>query len=311
MSSPDGPVEAWGPERLGDLVDLADVALPGETLTPDDLEALCFGPTAHDPEGPHGVTSVLGTRGGHAVAVVSSRPGGRAHLQLLLVHPARRRRGLARTVVRAAERWAVEQGAGALVIGAGAPVYLFTGVDATWTEALCCFEALGYGRVAVELDLVCPTRPATRAPVPEGVVVERVRRDAQVAELIRWAEATWPAWTAELERAAAAGTVVVACERAEDGTAGAVVGAAAHSVGRLGVVGPVAVDPDRHGGGVGAAMVAAVLADLSTAGLDRAEIAWVSTIRFYVRACGARVGRTSVVLARDLGDGPVAVASQL
>jgi len=307
VSSPEESVEAWGPDRLRDLVDLAAAALPGETLIPDDLEALCFGPTAQDADGPHGVTVVLGTASGEAVAVVSLRPGGRAHLQLLLVHPARRRRGLARTLVRAAEQWAGERGATALVVGAAAPVYLFTGVDSTWTEALCCFEALGYSRLAVELDLVCPTRPSTRPPVPQGVVIERVQDDAQVADLVAWADATWPQWTAELERAAAAGTVVVARDA---GSTGAVVGAAAHSVGRLGVVGPVAVDPDRHGGGVGAALMAAALADLSAAGLDRAEIAWVSTVRFYVRACGARVERTSIVLVRDLTDGAVAVASQ-
>ena len=76
---------------------------------------------------------------------------------------AQRARGVAE-VVGGAERWAAAQGATALVVGAAAPVYLFTGVDSTWTEALCCFESLGYERVAVELDLVCPTRPSTRPP---------------------------------------------------------------------------------------------------------------------------------------------------
>jgi GNAT superfamily N-acetyltransferase len=302
VSTPEdaAPVTTWGPAGLHDLVDLARAALPGEPLTPDDLESLCFGPTLH------GATTVLATADGHAAAVVSLGSEARAHLQLLVVHPSRRRRGLARRLVHEAERWAATRGATQLVVGAGAPVYLFTGVDSTWTEALCCFEALGYRREAVELDLVCPTRPSTRTPVPEGVVLERVGDDARAAALAAWSERLWPQWSAELERAAAAGTAVVAREGAD----GPILGAAAHSVGRLGVIGPVAVDPARHGGGVGAALVAAVLADLSAAGLDRAEIAWVSTVRFYVRACGARVGRTSVVLVRDLADLAVAVASQ-
>ena len=282
------PVESWGADRLDDLVELVGVALPGEAVSADDLDSLRIAPG----------TEVLGVGSGHGAVVLSCAPSGSAHVQLLVVHPARRRRGLARQLVDAAQRWAAERGASRLVVGAGAPVYLFTGIDSTWTEALCCFEALGYERVGVELDLVCPTRPPHRPVVPPGVSVERVTSDEEVAALVAWSQRTWPGWTAELERAAQAGTVVVA--RSE----GAVVGAAAHSVGRLGVIGPVAVDPLRQGGGVGAAMMAAVLADLSTAGLDRAEIAWVSNVRFYARACGARVGRASVVMARDLAPRP-------
>ncbi len=43
-------------------------------------------------------------------------------------------------------------------------------------------------------------------------------------------------------------------------------------------------------------LMAEVLADLSTAGLRSAEIAWTSTVRFYANVTEARVGRASVVL---------------
>jgi hypothetical protein len=66
------------------------------------------------------------------------------------------------------------------------------------------------------------------------------------------------------------------------------------------------VDPSRHGGGVGALLMAAVLSDLSAAGLRTAEIAWTSTVRFYRQVCDARVGRASVVLRRDLSGRAVA-----
>jgi mycothiol synthase len=228
-----------------------------------------------------------------------------AFVQLLVVHPARRRRGIARRLLAEVERRAVEQGASAVQIGAAPPLYLYTGVDTRWTEALCCFEALGYSRVAMELDLVCSTRPA-RAATPRGVSIARVGSDAEVSDLAEWSQRCWPAWTTEFVRAAEAGTAVLA----RSGS-GAVVGAAAHSVSRLGVVGPVAVEPGSLNGGIGSALMSAVLADLSVAGLQRAEIAWVSTVRFYVNSCGARVNRTSQVLRRPAAvpEPPVQIAS--
>lgn len=304
-------------EELDAVVGLSRAALPDESLSVDDLEGLlCDGdddPTALVRQV---AATGLGCRDEHgelvAAAVVSLTEvldRRSAHLQLLVVHPARRRRGLARALVVAAEAWAVRQGAEALTVGAGAPFYLFTGVDSRWTEALCCFEALGYERTGVELDLVCPTvpaRPSTRgadASRPSAQVeLAHVGDDEGAAALDAWVRATYPHWSAELARAARSGTVVLA----RDAVTGQVVGAAAHSVGRLGVIGPVAVDPSRHGGGVGALLMAAVLADLATAGLRTAEIAWTSTVRFYRQVCDARVGRTSVVLRRDLSGRAVA-----
>jgi mycothiol synthase len=302
------PVE-WGADRLGDLVALCGVALPDESISADDLESLCFGPGSDDSDGALGTTVVLGVDDIACLILSLRRSGGRtaaptAFVQLLAVHPARRRRGLGRSLVEAAERWAHSRGATAVLVGAGAPVYLFTGVDSRWTEALCCFEALGYQRIAVEFDLACPTLGVTREAVPPGVRIEPVTSDEQVSELVEWSERYWPAWVPEFERAGQAGTVTVARsvvidERGRE-VAGALIGAAAHSVGRVGVVGPVAVQPDRHAGGIGTALMAAVLRELSVAGLHRAEIAWVSTIRFYARSCGARVERASQVLRREL-----------
>lgn len=299
-----GDPAMWGPDRLGDLTGLCAAALPDEHLSPDDLESLAWAPDVRDEHGPLGESRVWGMPDGTGAVVASLRHHGgagsapTAYVQLLVVHPARRRRGIARALVGAVEQWAGERGASAVQVGGAAPLYLFTGVDSRWTDAVCCFEALGYRRTAVELDLACPTR-TRRAPVPAGVVVEPVVSDRDLAELVEWADRCWPAWTAELRRAGAAGTAVLA----RDVDASEVVGAAAHSVGRLGVVGPVAVDPRVHGVGIGAALMSELLAQLSVAGVQRAEIAWVSTVRFYVRTCGATVLRASQVLRRDLPHG--------
>jgi GNAT superfamily N-acetyltransferase len=313
--------ETWAPsassrEDLAELVELCAAALPDETLSLDDLDGVLhagLGAGSSDDAIVRCVdTAVLVVRGaehtlvGAAAVSVTEVLGMRsAHLQLLVVHPSRRRRGIARSLVGAAEAWALERDVDALTVGAGAPFYLFTGVDVRWTAALCCFEALGYERSATELDLACPTvaRRGARSVRSGGPVTLAHVADDQMADaLVGWVREAYPHWQAELARAAEAGTVVIA----RDDATGAVVGAAAHSVSRFGVVGPVAVDPARHGSGIGSLLMDAVLADLSTAGLRTAEIAWTSTVRFYARACDARVGRASVVLRRELA--PRAVA---
>ncbi len=295
-----------------ELVELCSQALPDELLTFDDIETVLFAGSDHAPgKAVAALEPPLVTAGGAVVLAVldEGRPVAAAgatttlvgdhvaaHLQILVVHPALRRRGLAAVLVEAVEQWARDRGSDTLTVGAGAPFFLFTGVDSRWTDALCTFEGLGYERFGVELDLVCPTTPGStrRDPGSSGSSIANVACDADASELGAWARRAYPHWAAEFDRAAAAGTVVLA--RRE----GSLVGAAAHSVSRWGVIGPVAVLPDSQGTGVGADLLAAVLGDLSVSGLRQAEIAWTSTVRFYALACGARVGRCSVLLRRDL-----------
>ncbi len=294
------------------LVELCSLALPDETITFDDLESVLFaGVDGASPSASEQLDAPMIGAGDSTVLAILE--GGRplaaagatttligehvaAHLQVLAVHPARRRRGLAARLVHELERWAREQGSDTLSVGGGAPFFLFTGVDSRWTEALCCFEGLGFERVGVELDLICPTVPgrSRRIEAPDGLSTTGVTDERDAGELGRWARDTYPHWAAEFDRAATAGTVVLARRGSE------LVGAAAHSVSRWGVVGPVAVSPEAQGMGVGAALMTSVLGELSTAGLRQAEIAWTSTVRFYALACDATVGRSSVLLRKDL-----------
>lgn len=297
----------WGADRLDELAALCALALPDESLGVEDLELLCFGdaPGVGDDHGRR--TVVLGATDGSVAAVVRSSAHGAvaasvpvlehtAHLQLLVVHPARRRRGLGRAAVATAEAWAVARGATGMGVGAAAPFFLFTGVDTRWTDAMCLFESLGYDRTGVLLDLVCPTVQSTRRSAPPGVVVHHVETDEQVEELCSFARDAYPHWIEEFRRAGESGTVVTA----RDGRDGRLLGAAAHSVSRVGVVGPVAVAPGGRHSGIGTALMGAVLADLSAAGLRNAEIAWTSTVAFYAKACGAKVGRASQLHHRNL-----------
>lgn len=311
MSVPalEAPFEVLGSGDGPAVLELCAASLPDEALSLDDLEGVVLlaeqaddAASAEAPLVRCAEALSIGRRGEDgaldAVASVSMTEvaGLRsAHLQLLIVDPAHRRRGIARALVEIAEDWASANGSTTLTVGAGAPFYLFTGVDSRWTDALCCFEALGYDRVGAELDLVCATVPGAHvSPRSTDVGVAHITDAAGAEELDSWVRAHYPHWAAEFGRAAAAGTVVVAADG--DG----VLGAAAHSVSRLGVIGPVAVSPARHGGGIGARLMDAVLQDLSVAGLRSAEIAWTSTVRFYSRVCGARVGRASIVLRRQL-----------
>lgn len=296
------------PTDLAGIAELCNASLPHAEVVSDDLEALLFADpvpasfavdqtdaAAFVVDGEAGPIAVLGV----TLASVFGEPS--AHLQLLVVAAGDRRIGLARALVDVAEAWAVERGASRMTVGGGAPFYLFTGVDSRWTEALCTFEALGYERVDAELDLVCPTRrmPGSSSPstsTTRPVAVRAVRDSATADDLSEFASSHWPLWAAEFDRAGAAGTAFVAV----DPSSGAVLGAAAHSVGRIGVIGPVAVDPGAQGRGVGSALMAAVCGELAVAGLGEAEIAWTSTVRFYALACGARVGRTSLVMHRAL-----------
>jgi mycothiol synthase len=307
-------VQALARADLPDLVALCAAALPDEALSLDDLEGVLFSTAGAGADAAStaplvscrdAATFVVRDEGALVGAVGVSLQEvlgiGSAHVQLLVVHPARRRRGIARALIASAEAWSLGHGVTTVTIGAGAPFYLFTGVDSRWTDALCCFEALGYERTGVELDLTCPTVPSRRAHrhVEPGdrIEVAHVQDADDAGRLGEWVVAHYPHWSAEFARAAEAGTVVVA--RQEDG--GELLGAAAHSVSRFGVIGPVAVAPGRQRSGVGAQLMAEVLADLSTAGLRSAEIAWTSTVRFYANVGEAQVGRASVVLRRELG----------
>jgi GNAT superfamily N-acetyltransferase len=311
-----GPVELAAHEASR-VLEICSVALPDEVLELDDLEGVCW-PSLQRDDRAALVRSVdartvvwqlpAGTDVGAVCVSMTEVAGVRsAHLQLLVVHPAHRGRGIARALVGLAESWALEAGVDILTVGAGAPFYLFTGVDSRWTDALCCFEALGYERVGVELDLRCATQQPATARRPAGdVQVARLADEADVADLMALVDAHHPQWGAEFARAARAGTVVLA----RDGTTGALLGAAAHSVSRAAVIGPVAVDPDRQAAGVGTLMMQAVLRELSVAGHRYAEIAWTSTVRFYARAVGASVGRTSSVLRRSLSGAASGPAQQ-
>lgn len=273
-------MESWGRRRIDDLARLADAALPGEDLTPDELEGCCW-------EG-GSPSIVLGRREGDAaIAAVVRDEGGRriGYVQFVAVAPAARRRGFGRELVAAACRWAFDDhGVEAVRAGGGAPFYLWAGVDVHALAALCLFEAAGFRPVGAALNLSFPAHH--RAPSPLGVELRRALSDADAAAAVTFVGDRWPGWVAETSRAIEHG----ACHLAVSGT-GAVVGFGCHSVNRAGWLGPMGTDRSVRSSGVGNALLGAIAADLMAAGLESVEVSWIGPVRFYAKAAGATVSR--------------------
>jgi len=286
--------EAWDRGRAAHLAALVGSALPGEHLTADELMRLCW----DDPD----PAVVLGAPdGAGAVAAVVRRVGDETvgFVRLVAVAPEARRRGVGRSLLSAAETWMVERGATRLAAGGEAPFYLWPGVDVTATAALCLFEAAGYEDAGAALNLSCAlpaSPPPPPSPLPGGVVVRRVAEEADAGAVRALVDREWPWWRPELDRGIDAGSCHGGfVERGE------AAGFACHSVNRAGWVGPIGTDPAAQRGGVGAALMGAVCADLAAAGHRQAEVAWIGPAGFYVRTVGASVSRVFAPRVKRLG----------
>jgi mycothiol synthase len=305
-------IEQWDVDRAPELEALVAAALPGEELSEDELVSCCWDDPAGDTaeaglRGPNAETgAVLALADGTvAVAVVwrpfepaagdggAHRPG--AYVKLIAVHPDARRQGRGHRLLDAAERWAWDHGAPELCLEGAPPFYLWPGIDATATEALCLADARGYTVSGTGLNLALPND--FRAPTPEGIEVRRVVSDADVAAVGQLVAGIWPQWSAETDRAIEHGCCHGAFTVApgEAGLRGqnaetAAIGFACHSVSRAGWLGPMGTDPDHRGGGVGRALLSAVCRDLMIAEMPTTEICWAGPLRFYAKS-GATVSR--------------------
>ena len=276
-------MQEWARDQADRLTKLVGDCFPGEQLTEDELVGCCW----DDP----GV--VLALEDGSAVVAAVARAD-TAFIRLLAVAPHVRRLGHGRALVDAAEQWARDAGCRTMVPGPSAPFYLWPGVDVQWTPALTLFEAAGYRPQGAELNMSCPT--SFRVEPPDGVVIERVIEDVDAAAVAQFCAEAFPHWRAEVER----GIEHAACLVARDVSSGEVAGFCCHSVNRSGWIGPMATDPRRQRGGVGAALLSAACRDLRAAGHADAEIAWVGPVGFYAKTAGATVSRVFRTLVKPL-----------
>jgi GNAT superfamily N-acetyltransferase len=238
---------------------------------------------------------VVAEDGGALVGVVGVLvgDGGEGGVQLLLVDPAARRRGVGTRLLEAGVERLRAGGVTTASLGSGAPDYLWPGVPEDLPAAAGFFTARGWWFDRTVIDLTADLR---RYQAPPGVgerpgragVAIEVMAERDRAEVLAFEAATFPHWVVWFERPGA--SVLVARDRA-----GAVVGALLFSgppgatiyeplLGpEAGTIGCVGVADAARGAGVGSAMVARASELLRDAGTRACHIGWTERERFYAR----------------------------
>jgi mycothiol synthase len=291
-------VQQWGAHRIGELTALVAAAAPDDDLTADELLTALY-----DQPG-----VVLGPDDGSGVVAVGvgRDPSGRlvASVRLVAVHPDRRRAGVGTELMSAAEAWAAGRGAERMVLGGVLPFALWPGVDPTsgLTEL-----AVGRGYVDAGQVRAFAVPASFRAAAPEGIVVRRAVRDADVTAVTLAVASSWPRRSDEVARALDHGTchaAFVSSPADPEGRTGEVVAIGCHSVTRACWVGPIAVRPDQRRRGIGRALLGQICRDLMIAEFPAAEVHGVGEdvdgIDGFLEAVGAVPVRSYRRVARAL-----------
>ena len=287
-------VRTWTGDDLPALASVVDAAFPSEDLSADEVQSACF----EDPD----PSTVLGLSGGEGAVAVVARPsedGPIASTILLAVDPAARGEGRGRRLLQAAEEWAFDEaGAVSMYAGGSAPFFVWPGVDAHWTPALCLFESAGYTDAGAVLMLSFPA--SYRLAPPADIELRRVVSDEDAKLATEFCSEQWPASVPEIGRAVEHATCFLAMAGfdAVTGAGNAPVGLVCHSVNRTGWIGPIAVTRAQRHRGIGSALLAAVTADLRIAGTREAHACPGRPARFFARAAAASTSRVFLRLRR-------------
>jgi GNAT superfamily N-acetyltransferase len=246
---------------------------------------------------PIGVVSMDGDRlVGAALASVGHKDPATAHLDLLLVDPGFRRRGIARGMLAELEQVLRAAGKTAIAVQGNAPDYAWPGVDVRYTAAICALQAAGYthDRTAWNMTAALPV-PEKKMREAEGVQVRRVA-ESDLDSLRAMVSAQWgPAWVAEVERAVLGSGGVHAAFRDGQPVAFAAWGGC-----RPSWFGPMGTLPAASGLGLGSILLRRCLADQAALGLDSAQIGWVGPVPFYSNAVGAIIERVFFLFSKAL-----------
>lgn len=216
------------------------------------------------------------------------------HVDLLVVDPEYRERGLGRELLADIERRLIAAGATRLRIRGNPPNHAWPGIDIRYTPAVCLAAAAGYERMPdgntmlvdlAEADLA--TSDDQERLAEAGIEVRRGRSSDETA-LREWCDVRFGgSWGEETTMALrnSPPTLHVAIRD------GAFLGFAAHGMQRAAVFGPMGTDEAARGLGIGAVLLRRCLADQRDTGIGVAEIGWVGPVRFYSKTVGARLGR--------------------
>jgi mycothiol synthase len=252
---------------------------------------------------------VVALNGATVIGVALASPGIKdaaiAHLDLLVVDPAHRRQGVARTLLAELEPRLKAQGHSSVRVRGNAPDYAWPGVDVRQTAGICTLTALGYTHNQTAWNMTADLIPGSPALAEtataesrlaaQGVEV-RLARPEDLAMLSPVVDAEWgPSWVAEVERAVNG-----------DGGChlglrdGAPIAFAAWGGCRPGWFGPMGTLPAAKGLGIGSVLLRRCLADQAALGLSSAQIGWVGPVPFYSTAAAARIERVFFTFTKDL-----------
>ncbi len=249
------------------------------------------------------------------------------HIDLVAVHPRRRRRGIGRALLVEAEAALAAAGAREVQISGNLP-YAWPGIDVRYTPAICAALGLGYQqhRTAwnMTVDLSTPeatklleTSTAERALAGRGVLVRRATA-GDLPALTRLIESSFGnGWIWEAGQSigrdgagchiavraqveAETETEAASSAGAEGGPAEEVLGFAAWGALRPTWFGPMGTAPGARGSGIGEVLLRRCLADQRAAGHARVQIGWAGPVAFYSRAVGAYIERVFLLFRKEL-----------
>jgi GNAT superfamily N-acetyltransferase len=274
-------------------MDLRELDPAGDRRVLERLWEAALGPVW--PLLPGGVDVVRGglvaeDRGG-TLGMVALDPVG--SVPLLLVDPARQRRGVGTRLLEAGMARLGELGATTVGLGSGGDDYIWPGVPDDLPGAVRFFEARGWAFDHMVIDLLADLR-GYRAPAGVGERAARagvsieVMAEPERAEVMAFEAATFPDWVVWFERLDSSALVARDRARAVVGTLlfrgppGATIYEPLLGP-EAGTIGCVGVAAAARGAGVGSAMVARASELLRDAGTCACHIGWTRREQFYAR----------------------------
>ncbi len=240
-----------------------------------------------------------GSAAGVVLGSVSDADPLLGHVELIAVHPDRRREGIGTALLAAAERRLADLGVQRVRIGGNPPCYAWPGIDVRYTPAVCLAQRAGYERsntawnMTADLSVVSPSARADEERL-DGAGVKVMRAGAGTPGWVRgiWGDG-W-AWEVgqSLDRDGAGCWVAV-----RDGE---ILGFAAYGANRPSWFGPMGTAPAAEGLGVGRVLLRRCLADQLAGGHRTVQIGWAGPVAFYAKTVGARVERVFWIYTKQL-----------
>jgi mycothiol synthase len=217
------------------------------------------------------------------------------YIKLMVVDKSYRRKGIARDLFLKLEKIFKENGVQKVRIYDVPFNYLMPGIDPRYTPALCFAQRMGFSRFADTSNLIVDVQNQDWSTAgqeeklkPFNIEVRRVG-DEDKSNLLKFIDAEFPLWHAEVENSFKSNPVAVHIALL-NGEIKAFSGHNGNNYG-TGWFGPMGTHPDLRGKGIGGILLKRCLQDIKDWGLKSAIIPWVGPIDFYSHYANAVLDR--------------------